>query len=302
MVAGVSDDPRAAVGAQGDASEGADAPGARPAPAPVEDVELDALLESVFVRWQHDFRRYARDSMRGRVSQLARRLHCPTLSHLQARVLREPQVFADLLAAISPSVSEMFRDPEHFRTLRDEVLPRLATWPFVKVWVAGCSRGEELWSLLVLFAEAGLLSRAMFYATDINPASLEAARTGVYPIDRVATFEANYAASGGRGRLSDHYVEAYGRVAFDRSLARNVAFADHSLATDSVFSEVHLVSCRNVLIYFDRMLQDRAIGLFADALVRGGFLALGARETLRFGAHAPSFAQLPGGARIWQRR
>ena len=268
----------------------------------VDDAELAGLLEAVFVRWQHDFRGYARDSMRRRVAGLARRLDCPTLSHLQARVLRDPGDFDALLAAINVTVSEMFRDPEHFRALRDEVLPRLATWPFVKVWVAGCGRGEELWSLLVLFREAGLLERSTFYATDVNAAVPEAARAGVYPLERAALFERNYAAAGGAARLSDHYTAAYGRIAFDRSLARSVAFSDHSLATDAVFSEMHLVSCRNVLIYFDRPLQDRVLGLFADALVRGGVLGLGSRETVRFSARAADFEPLGGGARLWTRR
>lgn len=268
------------------------------------DLELRLLLEAVFLRYQHDFRRYSPASMRRRVTQALGQMGFRRLSQLQDAVLRDPAVFAQLLRFLTVHVSEMFRDPGHFRALREAVAPELLTYPSVKVWVAGCSHGQEVWSLAVLLHEEGLLERTLIYATDIDPDALARAEAGVYPLDEAAAYSRNYLAAGGRGSLSDHFTEAYGGIAFDRALRRHMMFADHSLSTDAVFSEVHLVSCRNVLIYFDTTLQDRAVGLFRDALVRRGFLGLGNRETLRFGAHADAFEtlQVDGDARLYRKR
>ena len=170
-------------------------------------------------------------------------------------------------------------------------MPLLRTYPSLKVWVAGCSTGEEAYSLAILLREEGLLERTLIYATDINPQALQKAEAGVYDVDRIAGFTENHRKSGARSSLSDYYTAAYGRAVFDKSLKQHIVFSDHSLATDSVFAEVQLVSCRNVLIYFDRELQDRALGLFRDALCRKGFLGLGAKESLRFSPHADAFAE-----------
>jgi chemotaxis protein methyltransferase CheR len=195
----------------------------------------------------------------------------------------------------------MFRDPDYFRAIREQVVPVLRTFPSVKIWVAGCSTGEEAWSLAVLLREESLLERSLIYATDIDPQALRHARDGIYPLERMAAFSASYQRSGGTGSLADHYVAGYRGAAFDRTLRAHMAFAEHSLATDSVFSEVHFVSCRNVLIYFEQPLQDRAVGLFREALVRRGFLGLGSRESLRFGAHATAFEEIRGGARLYRK-
>jgi len=274
---------------------------ARPAAARDFDIELRLLLEAVYLKYQHDFRHYAPASLRRRMHQAMERFECPTLSHLQARVLHEPAVFAAMLQYFTVQVSEMFRDPAYFRALRERVLPILQTYPFVKVWVAGCSTGEEAWSYAILLREAGLLERAIIYATDINPAALATAEAGVYALDRVAGFSANYLAAGGTGSLSDYYTAAYGQAMLDKSLRAQLVFSDHSLATDNVFSEVELVSCRNVLIYFDRQLQSRAIGLFHDALVPRGFLGIGSKETLRFSPRAGSFEEFAPAERIYRK-
>ena len=266
------------------------------------DIEVRLLVEAVLLRYQHDFRDYAVASLHRRMRQAMAHFGCATLTRLQERVLRDPDVFAQMLQFFTVQVSEMFRDPDYFRTLRRQVVPVLATYPSPKVWVAGCSSGEEVWSLAIVLAEEGLLERTIVYATDINPAALQRAESGVYPRERVAQFSRNYLAAGGAGSLSDHFVEAYGGVAFSRRLKNQVVFADHSLATDSVFSEVHLVSCRNVLIYFNRALQDRAVGLFRDSLVRHGFLGIGPRETLQYGVHADAFDLLAPAQRIYRRR
>jgi chemotaxis protein methyltransferase CheR len=265
------------------------------------DIELRLLLEGVFLKYQHDFRHYAISSLRRRVRQAMERFHCGTVTQLQERVLHEPDVFAQMLQYLTVQVSEMFRDPTYFKTLREEVVPVLRTYPSIKIWVAGCSSGEETWSLAIMLAEEGLLERALIYGTDINPVALKMAESGIYPLDRIAQFSGNYQLAGGRKSLSDYYTTAYDNAMFDRSMRRHLIFADHSLATDSVFSEVHLVSCRNVLIYFDRKLQERAIGLFKDSLVHRGFLGLGSRESLRFTRHADLFMEFVGPERIYQR-
>jgi len=265
------------------------------------DIEVKLMLEAVYLRYQHDFRDYAVTSLRRRMRQAMDRFGCERLAHLQDRVLREPEVFAQMLQYFTVQVSELFRDPTYFATLRREVVPMLATYPSIKVWVAGCSSGEEVWSLAILLAEEKLLDRALIYATDINPEALRKAEAGVYPLERMALFSRNYQAAGGTGSLSDYYTAAYDGVVFDRKLRRNIVFADHSLATDTVFSEVHLVSCRNVLIYFNPGLQDRAINLFRDSLVHRGFLGLGSKETLQFGAHAQAFEAVASPERIYRR-
>jgi chemotaxis protein methyltransferase CheR len=266
------------------------------------DIELRALLEAVYLRYQHDFRGYAVASLRRRLRQAMARFGCNTLAELQHRVLHEPALFEQMLEYFTVQVSEMFRDPEYFLALREKVMPILATYPSLKLWVAGCSSGEEVWSLAIVLAEAGLLERSIIYATDINPKALRSAEEGVYPLERMAGFSSSYIAAGGTGSLSDYYVAAYDAVRFDPRLRRKAVFADHSLATDSVFSEVHLVSCRNVLIYFNRDLQDRATCLFRDALVRRGFLGLGSKETLQFGAHADAFERFDERQRIYRRQ
>lgn len=266
------------------------------------DIELRLLLEGIYLKYQYDFRDYSMASLRRRLTQATADFGCETLSELQGRVLRRQEDFARLLQYLTVQVSEMFRDPEYFRALREKVAPVLHTYPSAKVWIAGCSSGEELWSMAILLHEEGLLERTILYATDINPQALRIASEGVYPLDRIAAFSRNYLASGGRGSLSDYYHAAYGAATFARYLKRQVVFADHSLSTDSVFSEVHLVSCRNVLIYFNQPLQDRAVSLFGESLVRRGFVGLGSKESLRFSKHADLFDEYDGPARIYQKR
>ncbi|NYI01278.1 CheR family methyltransferase [Cupriavidus plantarum] len=265
------------------------------------EIELDLLLEAIFRKYQHDFRRYARASLRRRLAQATQDFGLETLSQLQDRMLRDTAVFARLLQYLTVQVSEMFRDPSYFRAIREHVVPVLQTYPSVNVWVAGCSSGEELWSLAILFEEEGLAERTVFYATDINPEALVAARAGVYDAGRLRVFGENYLAAGGRRSLSDYYHAAYGKAKFSANLIRQSVFADHSLATDSVFQEAQLISCRNVLIYFDRGLQDRAIGLFRDALARRGFLGLGSKESLQFTAHAGDFETVDARERLYRK-
>lgn len=268
----------------------------------VEDLEIQLLLEALFQRYHYDFRHYARASIKRRLIQAREQLGYPNLSALQAEVLHNPEMLPRLLGYLTVQVSEMFRDPSYFRALRETVLPHLRTWPSLKVWIAGCSHGEEVYSMAILFKEEGLYDRTLFYATDINPDALRAAEAGVYPLERIRKFTENHQLSGGRSSLSDYYTADYGRAVFDQSLRSRVVFSDHSLVTDAVFAEMQLVSCRNVMIYFDRDLQDRAIGLFADSLPRGGFLGLGAKESLRFSAHASAFEEYARNDKIYRKR
>ena len=265
------------------------------------DLELKVLLEAVYQRYHYDFRDYALASLRRRMRHAMSRFECPTMGALQHRLLHEPETFAQAMQYFTVQVSEMFRDPPYFKVLREHAVPVLRTYPSIKLWVAGCSTGEEVWSLAILLHEEGLLDRAIIYATDINPEALQAAESGAFALDRLAQFSRNYLAAGGTGSLSDYYSSGYGSVVFDRRLKRNIVFADHSLATDTVFSEVHLVSCRNVLIYFQRALQDRAIGLFHEALVHRGFLGLGSKESLHFGEHADEFEACAREQRLYRK-
>lgn len=265
------------------------------------DIELKLLLEAIYLKYQHDFRHYSVSSLRRRLTQALTDLGFKTLSQLQERILRDATLFARLFQYLTVQVSEMFRDPSYFRAIREQVVPVLQTYPSIKVWVAGCSTGEELWSLAILFAEENIAERTVLYATDINADALRQAESGIYPLDRLKNFSQNYLAAGGKRSLSDYYHAAYGAAKFSQSLKSRVVFADHSLATDSVFLEAHLVSCRNVLIYFDRGLQDRALGLFNDSLVRRGFLGLGSKESLRFSSQANSFADFDARERLYQK-
>ena len=254
-----------------------------------DDIEIKLLLDSMA-------------SIKRRLVHAKERFDCGSYSKLQDKVLHEPALLTELLSYLTVQVSELFRDPLYFKTIREKVIPHLRTYPSLKVWIAGCSTGEELYSFAIMFREEGLEDKTMFYATDINPEALKRAEAGIYDIERIKLFTENHQKSGGKSSLSDYYTAAYGSASFDKSLRKRVVFSDHSLASDSVFAEVQLASCRNVLIYFDRKLQDRALGLFKDALTRKGFLGLGSKESIRFSCHADSFVDFARDERIYQKQ
>jgi len=269
--------------------------------APSTAIEIKLLVEAIYLRYSYDFRDYSPASLKRRVLHSLQQFQLPTVSSLQERVLHDPTAFSELLRYLTVPVSEMFRDPAYFLTLRQQVVPVLRTYPSVKVWVAGCSTGEEPWSLAILLREEGLLDRAMIYATDINPESLEKARMGLFPLEAMQGYTQNYQRAGGTQAFSSYYTAAFGAAKFDKTLARNMTFADHSLATDSVFAETHLVSCRNVLIYFNRRLQDRALGLFHESLCHRGFLGLGSKESIDFSAYARRFEPVARQERVYRK-
>lgn len=267
-----------------------------------EDIEIRLLLEALFQRYHYDFRHYAQASIKRRLRQARQQLGYRSFSVLQDDLLHDPAVLPRLLDYLTVQVSEMFRDPSYYRAIREKVIPHLKTYPSLKVWIAGCSSGEELYSFVILFREEGLEQRTLFYATDINQHALSDAAAGVYALDRIKGFTENHQQSGGRSSLSDYYSAAYGRAVFDKTLRSRVVFSDHSLVTDAVFAEMQMISCRNVMIYFDRAIQDRAIGLFRGSLSRKGFLGIGSKESLRFSDHADAFSDFVREEKIYQRR
>lgn len=266
------------------------------------DLEVRLLMEAVYTRYNHDFREYSGASQKRRVLQAVEQLQCDSVSALQGLVLRDPRAFARLLEILTVPFTEMFREPAFFLALREHVVPVLHTYPSLKIWVAGCASGEEVYSLAILLHEEGLLERSILYATDINPAVLEKARQGIFPLADLPQYTRNYQAAGGTAGFSDYYTAAYGAARFDRELARRVTFADHSLATDHVFAETHLICCRNVLIYFNRQLQNRAIGLFAQSLCHRGFLGLGNKESLDFCPNGAAFEAVAPRERLFRKK
>jgi chemotaxis protein methyltransferase CheR len=268
----------------------------------IEDIEIRLLLEALFQKYHYDFRSYAVASIKRRLKQALDHTGCRSFSALQDSLLHDSDTLPQLLGFLTVQVSEMFRDPLYFRAIREKLVPHFRTYPSLKIWIAGCSAGEELYSLVILFREEGLEDRTLFYATDINQEALRKAESGIYDLDRIQLFTENHRRSGGKSSLSDYYTAAYGGASFEKSLRQRVVFSDHSLATDTVFAEMQFISCRNVLIYFDRELQNRAFGLFRESLARKGFLGLGAKESLRFSAHADGFDEFARDEKIYQRR
>ncbi len=248
----------------------------------VEEIEVALLLEAIYRRYGFDFREYAPASLRRRLWRRVIAEGLQTLSALQERVLHDPACMERLLLDLSINVTSMFRDPTFYAAFREKAVPLLRTYPFTRIWIAGCSTGEEVYSLAILLGEEGLYDKTRIYATDINEAVLEQARAGVFPIERMRDYTQNYIAAGGARAFSDYYTAKYDGAVFKRSLAENVVFAQHNLATDSAFNEFHLILCRNVMIYFAKPLQDHVHTLFYESLAHLGVLALGQNESIRF--------------------
>ncbi len=269
---------------------------------PNSDLEVKLLLEAIYEKYNYDFRNYALSSVKRRLGSALSHFSLGTLSRLQEKVLHDPKFFNALLQFMTVPTSEMFRDPAFFLALKKDIFPVLETYPSIKLWIAGCSTGEEVYSFAILLKESGLYERTTIYATDINPVSIGKAEQGIFAADRLKEFSRNYQEAGGVGSLSDYFSSGYNSVLMDKGLRKNVVFADHSLATDSVFSEMQLISCRNVLIYFNRELQNRAFGLFYESLSRGGFLGLGAKESIKFSDYANYFTETHRSEKIYQKK
>ena len=272
-----------------------DAPAARdqpPARDEVEDIELALLLEGVYRRYGFDFREYAPASLRRRVWRRAHSEGVGTLSALQEKLLHDSACMERLLLDLSINVTAMFRDPSFYGAFRQKVVPQLRTYPFTRIWVAGCSTGEEVYSLAILLHEEGVYERTRIYATDINESVLERARAGVFPLDKMQEYTHNYIRAGGDRAFSEYYLAAYDGAQFERSLIENVVFAQHNLVSDRSFNEFNVIVCRNVMIYFDRGLQNRVHGLFYESLAHLGVLGLGHKETIHFSPYEGRYEEL----------
>jgi chemotaxis protein methyltransferase CheR len=267
----------------------------------LERVEIELLLEGVFRHYGFDFRSYAYASIRRRLWKRTEAEGLSSISELQARVLHDGSAMERLLLDLSVSVTAMFRDPEFYRVFREDVVPLLRTYPFIRIWHAGCSTGEEVYSTAIVLEEEGLLERTRIYATDINGAVLQQARAGIFPLNRMQEYTENYIRAGGTRSFSEYYTAKYDGALFSPSLTRNTVFSQHNLVTDRSFSEFTVIFCRNVLIYFDRELQNRVHTLFYDSLVTLGILALGSKESLRFSQYEPCYEKLHSRERLYRK-
>jgi chemotaxis protein methyltransferase CheR len=267
----------------------------------LEQLEVELLLEGIHRRYGFDFREYAKASLKRRLWRRVAAERLSSISALQERVLHDPACMERLLLDLSINVTSMFRDPSFYVAFREQAVPILRTYPFARIWVAGCSTGEEVYSLAILLAEEGVADRMRIYATDINEAVLERARMGVFPLDKMQEYTQNYIRAGGRRAFSEYYSAAYDGAQFDRSLASNVVFAQHNLVSDGSFNEFHAIVCRNVMIYFDRSLQDKVHDLFHESLAMFGVLALGHKETIRFTRYAGRYEELDPDERLYRK-
>ncbi len=268
----------------------------------VEKIEFNLLLEAIYQAHGYDFRDYSKAHIKRRVVHFQHINKLESLSEVQHLILHDISKFNELLSELSIKVTEMFRDPDFYLALRKKVIPLLKTYPFPKIWIAGCATGEEVYSLAILLKEEGLLKRTRIFATDFNKGAVEAAKKGVYSIDRIKNYTVNYQKAGGIHSFSDYYTAHDNKVELDPALRENVTFLEHNLVTDDLFEKVNLISCRNVLIYFNKQLQNRVINLFTRSLIKGGFLALGMKESLLFSNDKDLYKDIEPEMNIFQKR
>lgn len=267
----------------------------------LETIEIDLLLEAIYKKYGYDFRHYARSSMNRRILGFAAKSGISNLSDLIPKVLHEPQVFNSLLNEFSIQVTEMFRDPEMFKIFRVKVLPYMHTYPYIRIWHAGCSTGEEVYSTAITLTEEKLYSKATIFATDFNDLALQKAKTGLYPLENVKQYTENYLNAGGLASFSDYYTTGYDSAVIRPEIKEKITFANHNLAADSAFGEMNIIFCRNVLIYFDKELQARVLELFFKSLLHRGYLILGSKETLEFTPYADMFEVISQKDKIYRR-
>jgi chemotaxis protein methyltransferase CheR len=266
-----------------------------------QNIELQLLLQAIYLKYGYDFRNYAKASIKRRVQHRLIKEGLSSISAMQHELLYDVSFFERLLLDLSINVTEMFRDPGFYLAIRKHVLPELKTYPFLKIWHAGCSSGEEVYSMAILLKEEGLYERTQIYATDMNEVVLKQAKDGIFNISRLKQYTANYQKAGGQESFSDYYTAHYDHVVMEKSLKENILFSDHNLATDGVFGEMNLIMCRNVLIYFNRDLQSRAVSLFYDSLCTDGFLCLGSKESIRFSQYSDQFEDVVREEKIYRR-
>ncbi|MBI2269412.1 MAG: protein-glutamate O-methyltransferase CheR [Bacteroidetes bacterium] len=248
----------------------------------ISEIELPLLLEAIYQKYGYDFRQYSEAHIKRRIMNRLALTPLVSISELQNKVLHDELFASRLLQDLSITVTEMFRDPDFYKSLREKVIPILKTYPFIKIWHAGCATGEEAYSMAIILKEENLYDRTTIYATDFNQHALNQAKEGVFSNEKIKEYTINYQRAGGKESFADYYTSKYDMVIMDQSLKKNIVWANQNLVTDSVFAEVHLILCRNVLIYFNKDLQNRVQKLFFDSLVNGGILCLGIKESLRF--------------------
>lgn len=267
-----------------------------------EKLETAALLEAIYQTYGYDFRNYAGAHLRRRIRHRVKMSGLAGIPALHEKILNDKTLFEKLLFDLSINVTGMFRDPLFYRAVRQEVVPLLKTYPFVKIWHAGCATGEEVYSMAILLIEEGIYDKCQIYATDFNEKVLARAREGIYPIDNIKDYTTNYQKAGGTGSFADYYISRYDSVIMDRSLREKIVFADHNLATDSVFGEMNMIICRNVIIYFNHILRERVLRTFQDSLCLGGVLGLGSKESLRFTPGTEAFELWLNQENIYRKR
>ncbi len=248
----------------------------------IENIEIKLLLEGVYLHYGFDFRHYAPASIKRRIWHCVREEKLNSISALQERLLYNSACMERFLLILSINVTALFRDVGFYRVFREKIVPRLRTYPFIRIWHAGCSSGEEVYSLAILLQEEGLYDRVRLYATDMNEVILARARDGIYPLEKMMAYEKNYRSAGGKKALTDYYTAQYGRAIFHGNLKKNIVWSQHNLVTDGSFNEFHVILCRNVLIYFDQSLQERVHKLLYNSLITFGMLGLGQMESIRF--------------------
>ena len=266
------------------------------------EFEISSLLEAVFQKYGYDFRQYSQAHVRRRITNRMAMSGLADVSQMQTKILNDKLFAAHFLQDLSITVTEMFRDPRFYKSLRENVIPILKTYPFIKIWHAGCSTGEEAYSMAIIMQEEGLYERTTIYATDFNQQALNQAKEGIFSYAMIKEYTANYQLSGGLESFSNYYVSNYDNVIMNQSLKKNIVWANHNLVTDSVFAEVHLVLCRNVLIYFDANLQNKVQKIFYNSLINGGVLCLGSKESIRFTDLYDQYSELDKKHRIFKKK
>lgn len=269
-------------------------------PSIVKDHEIEYLIKDVYDLYGYDFSEYSRASFKRRVNRICLLDRFTSFAELLYTLRNNSNYLKKFIEEITVNVTEMFRDPYFFKTLREKVFPELSNCPLIRIWVAGCSTGEEAYSIAILLKEANLYDKSLIYGTDLNPSVLETARKGVFPLQQMKLYSENYILSGGTRNFSDYYTANYNSAKFDKSLQEKLILSTHNLVSDSSFNSFQLIICRNVLIYFDRSLQEKVFNLFDNSLENNGFLALGARETLRFSQLDTNFQQIDD-QKIWKK-
>jgi chemotaxis protein methyltransferase CheR len=267
-----------------------------------ENIEIKVLIEAIYLKYGYDFRNYSKASIKRRILHRLSLSGLKTISEMQHKILYDKQFFEILIQDFSIKVTNMFRDPSFYKAIRKKIIPVLKELPFIKIWHAGCATGEEVYSTAILFQEEGLYDKTIIYATDFNEAVIKKAKDGIYSADRLKEYTHNYQKAGGKSSFADYYSAKYDYALIDKSLKKNIVFAEHNLVTDWVFGEMNMIMCRNVLIYFNRDLQNHVIRLFIDSLCKNGFLCLGSKESIRVSEYSDDFVDFIKKEKIYRKK